>query len=424
VPVAALACLAALTRLLWYGYPKAAAIDEVYFAQYLSGYLTGRHTFDLHPPLGRLCVAAIAWLARVAPVPQSTPWNTDFAGTDYLFLRLGPLLAGCALPVFFYALAHRLFGDRKLAFVAGACLALDNALITQSRFLFFDEFLLGFGVLSLYAFARHRAEEKLGWLFAAGALAGCAGSVKWTGLTFVLLPALLSYVLLIAGQLRFRDVARVAVVMAGTALCVYVAIFAVHLALMPLSGPGDGFVSPAAQKALVGSVYANDPSVQPLGFVPRALELQRVMYEVNQRVGSHPFGSHWYEWPLDRKAMGYYLRDGHDIQLVGNDGLWWSGSAAMACLLGFILVRPRSLAQPTLALVVLGHLLNWLPFALIARVMFIHHYLAALLFSVLALVYVIARVPWLGARPLLFLIVPALGYLAHAEVTYGLGAPW
>jgi dolichyl-phosphate-mannose-protein mannosyltransferase len=421
-PLAAVLVLSAATRLLWFGNPHAAVIDEVYFGQYLSGYLTGAFTFDLHPPLGRMLVALFAKLGSVPPVPQSMPWDGVFSAHDALILRLGPLLFGSALPGLFYALAYALLRDKRAAFVAGAAVALDNALITQSRFLFFDVFLLDFGVASLLCALRYRSTRSLPWLVAAGALAGAAGSVKWTGLTFVVLPALVAYVDLIAARTRFRSVLRDAAVLGASAAALYLAVFTLHLTLMPHNGPGSGFLSPGAQNALTGSTA--DPSVPALGLVARIVELHRAMYEVNQRIGGHVFASPWYGWPLDRVGVGYFLRNGHEITLIGNDLLWWSASLATLFAFVYTLARPRSLALEGHALCLVGYLLNWLPFALISRVMFLHHYLVALLFSVLVLVAVVRRVPWLGKRPELLLVLVVAGYLYRYSLTYGTAAPW
>ncbi|WP_263147866.1 phospholipid carrier-dependent glycosyltransferase [Pseudomonas sp. RIT-PI-AD] len=423
LPLALLLAAALASRFLLFGHPRSAVIDEVYFAEYLSSYLTGDFYFDIHPPLARLLIAGFAASFGCKPVPFGTPWNLEYPDQDYLVLRFLPGLVGSLLPLLGYGLFLRLFRRRRLAFFGAGLLLLDNALLVQSRFLFFDVFLLAAGFASLLCYLYHRERGGWGWLLTSAVLAGAAVSVKWVALPFVLLPVALDYLGFMLGERRLRSVLKTAVAMLAGGVSLYLLVFAVHLHLLPHSGPGNAYVSPAFQQTLEDSPYAGRDDIQPLSFFGRLVELHQAMYAANQRMGGHPYSSRWYQWPLNEKPLAYWRQGEVDIALKGNSLLWWAGSASVA-LLGLILaLKPALWRDPVASLALLGYLANWLPFALIDRVMFIHHYLPALIFSVIALGWLVARVPWL-ARHAPWLLLPfALGFVAQAPQSYGL-APW
>ncbi len=423
LPLALLLAGALISRFLLFGHPRSAAIDEIYFATYLSSYLTGTFYFDIHPPLARLLVAGFYALAGGKPVPFGTPWNLEFPDDDYLLLRFLPGLVGSVLPLVGYGLFHRLFRRRRLALLGAGLLLLDNALLVQSRFLFFDVFLLAFGFGSLLCYLVHRERGGWRWLLASAALAGAACSVKWVALPFVLLPVALDYLKFMLGERRLRAVLKTGAVMLGGGALVYLLVFAVHFQMLPRSGSGNAYVSPTFQRTLEGSSFAGRADIPSLSFLGRFVELNREMYLANQRMGGHPDSSRWYQWPLNEKPLGYWRQGPVDITLQGNSLLWWSGAASVTLLALVLLLRPPLWRDPVAPVALLGYLSNWLPFALIDRVMFIHHYLPALVFSLVALCWLVSRVPPLVRYAPWLLLPYAVGFVLLAPHSYGL-APW
>ena len=85
-----------------------------------------------------------------------------------------------------------------------------------------------------------------------------------------------------------------------------------------------------------------------------------------------------------------------------------------------VFVARRAWKDSVALLLVAGFLANWLPFVGIERVMFLHSYFAAFLFSLLALGWCIQG-SGLARRYYGWLLVPAFGgFLAAAHLTYGL----
>ena len=59
--VAALAIAGALTHFIGLGYPRQVVFDEATFGKYVAAYCcTGERIFDVHPPHGKLLIAAAA----------------------------------------------------------------------------------------------------------------------------------------------------------------------------------------------------------------------------------------------------------------------------------------------------------------------------------------------------------------------------
>ncbi len=52
-----------VTRFYALNYPASVVFDEYHFGKFTNGYVTGRYFFDIHPPLGKLIIAASAWYA-------------------------------------------------------------------------------------------------------------------------------------------------------------------------------------------------------------------------------------------------------------------------------------------------------------------------------------------------------------------------
>lgn len=48
------------------GAPDSVVFDEYHFGRFLNNYLTGNYLFDIHPPLGKLTMAAWGYVMCVA----------------------------------------------------------------------------------------------------------------------------------------------------------------------------------------------------------------------------------------------------------------------------------------------------------------------------------------------------------------------
>src|SRR5262249_6926079 len=153
---------------------------------YVSAYLTREQYFDIHPPLGKMLIAATARALGYKPGFEFAQIGDGYPGNSQTALRFLPRLAGALVPVLTYACWLALGIERRVAFLAACMILLDNAFLVQSRFVLLDSILLFFGLAGLCLFlqARRRGYQ-LARLLAAAVLFGLSASVKWTGISFL-----------------------------------------------------------------------------------------------------------------------------------------------------------------------------------------------------------------------------------------------
>lgn len=379
--------VAAETRLAAITHPHAIVFDEVYFREDALRYLNGTYFFDLHPPLGKLLLAGWAKLFGISAAPQSTD--------PAVALRVLPALAGTALIAVFYLFLRELTASRKVATFGAALLLLDNAILVESRLILIDSmlFLFGLGALTLYLASRRHA-GRAHWILLIGSavLAGMAASTKLTGLAALGVIGLVWLAQTLRERVNWkRALAQAACLLVAPAL-VYVSVFAVHFSLLTHTGPGDAFMSQQFQSTLVGNPHY-DPAAR-MSFTDKFVELNKAMrdYELSLDNSKHPYSSTWLTWPELKRPIYYYTdarkTDGTQqyIYLQGNPIIWWGVLAGVVVMAVGWLRRPQLFERHRGPLVFLGvaWLVNYLPFVLIKRPMFLYHYFFSFMFSLAA----------------------------------------
>ncbi|OGM98757.1 MAG: hypothetical protein A2915_04735 [Candidatus Yanofskybacteria bacterium RIFCSPLOWO2_01_FULL_41_34] len=399
--------LSATTHFAFFSYPNQTVFDEVHFGKFISGYYTHEYYFDIHPPLGKLMVAGFAKIFDFKPdLPDGKAGfsfaqiGEKFPDEKYLALRFLPSLAGALLPVVIFLLALQLKFTPIGAFVAGFLVAIENALIVQTHFILMDGFLLIFGFLTLLFYFKlrytlHASRYKI--LMAI--FGGLTISIKWTGLTFLALPLIIETWSYLKNR-SFERFIRQLIFFVIIPLMIYFSVFALHFSLLTKPGPGDAFMSPNFRKENV---------------VKKFVELNIQMYQSNQRLtATHPYGSRWYSWPFMARPIFYWVSENSRIYLLGNPIIWWGSTVAILLSLGYV-TRHR-IIQILLA----GYFLNLLPFVGIKRVMFLYHYLAALVFAILILVYLIERQRHAKKIFIGLAVASAVAFVYFTPLTYGL----
>jgi dolichyl-phosphate-mannose-protein mannosyltransferase len=413
--------IALLTRLPGLTFPKSIVFDEVYFTKYPAQYFTHHYYFDPHPPLGKELIAGWAKLWHMNPASMMAPGSTT--------LRILIALFGVAIVPLVYGIVRRLSGSRLSAALAGLIVAIDMGLIVEARLVLMDSILLAFGLGAIYAALRWRDNPRWYWLVATGLLIGAAGSIKWTGLA----PALIALLIMAWSglQRRLSLVKMSARVLSALAIgfALYVAVFAVHFALLRQSGPDDDFMSAKFQSTLVGSPMYN-PNVH-MSFWSKFVELNHTMYGVNADfTATHPYGSSWYNWPIMRRPIYYWEGDTAvsgkqgNIYFIDNPISLWLGSASVVIAAAALAVprwrrRLGKTLVPATALLLFAYLVNWLPFAKISRVMFQYHYLFAFIFSIMLLSVLVGRLKQRRRVAISLAVVLTLVSLFWAPLVYG-----
>ena len=378
--------IAAITVPLHFFYlsePRSVVFDEVWFGDFVNAY-TGSHAyfFDVHPPHGKLLVAGAAALGGYHGDQDFAAIHTPITKVDPALLRCLPAVAGALVPLIVFGLLIQLGASDWGALVGALAIALDNALLIQTRILALDGVLLAatLGALSAYlaALGARSPVGRRAWTLVAGALVGLAVGTKFTGLSALALVGVCG----IAAWLRDRraSVLRVltcdAITVTAAGLAVYAAGWWLHFALLTEPGPGDRWGAPTGH------------------WVADTLAVHARMWSANTGLAKgHLYGSPWWSWPLMLRAVSYWSGDGSDLFFLGNPVVWWGSAVGMVVVLASLPLRALTAPAPgeplrawsaQLWIPVAGWAICYAPLVRVSRVLFLYHYLTPLAFSVIA----------------------------------------
>ena len=431
--IAVLLALGLATRLFMLSHPNQVVFDEVHFGKFVNAYFTGAYYFDIHPPLGKLLLAlgarmggygayvaahgafAFETIGQVyaARLPAQT-------GVRYVWFRLFPALAGGLLPLVAYWLMRELNLKKWIAAGVGLSLVFENALVVQSRFALLDSFLLVFGFAGLALFfACRKREYAWQWFIASAACLALSFSIKWTGLAFFGLAG----AVWLFDAIRSRKQKGLAMRIVRGVVCfvlvsfaVYAIPFAIHFTLLPRAGSGDAYMA---------------ANFQSMNIAQKFFHLNEKMFFYNETLkAEHPYGSPAWTWPLMVRPVYYWVQNqgnavAERIYLLGNPMVWYAGFVG---LIGgiFALWRKCMNSEKKFAYAVLfgGYAMNFVPFISVSRVLFLYHYLAAMIFSVMLFVMgldeiCVSRLPRVLV-PIVFIIFVVAGFAFFAPLSYGL----
>lgn len=181
----------------------------------------------------------------------------------------------------------------------------------------------------------------------------------------------------------------------------------------------------------------------------KIVESHKRMWKINSGLTDH---HHWQsnpsEWPLLLRGINYWSKDYRQIYLLGNAVTWWATTACIATFIIYSIVtglrwylgKPVSTHKEVFNFnvetfsYVLGWGLHYLPFYIMGRQLFLHHYLPALYFGILALghffeiftSYFTSRVRLLQQMALTitgaFVVVSIVFFINYSPLIYG--TPW
>ena len=382
--------------------PNGQVFDEIYFAVFAHNDLKGIHYFDPEPPLSKLIIASGEWLYGW--------WRATFEGAhgDYADLgyntfgwRIMSVVFGSLCVPLMYLLAFKLWPRRLFALTAATLACFDGMFFVQSRIGMIDIFPIFLILLSYTVFLIHlesRSErDAVTTLLLTGIVCGLAIAAKWISLATT-------------ASIIFFLIARP---------------LAAHVGLALGSAERGWRWGPRGSPGLPGGARGGPYLVAALlafAAIPIAIYLaswlpffargqfhtlndlivyNRQSFEYHAHLtASHPWGSPWYSWPfLYRPVAYYYQYDGLGIDAVsgrplfagmidlGNPLIWWASLPAVLSLPYFVL-RHRSFPA---AVILVGFVTQYLPWARISRVLFLYHMFGGLIFMVLALAFVLVR---------------------------------
>ncbi|EUC32201.1 glycosyltransferase family 39 protein [Bipolaris zeicola 26-R-13] len=237
-----------------------------------------------------------------------------------------------------------------------------------------------------------------------------------------------------------------------------------HKVKLPEWGFEQQEVTCAKQGTLPNSIWYIEGNVHPLmvdgevekvnyrnpGFFGKFWELQKVMWKTNAGLTeSHAWDSRPPSWPILRRGINFWGKHHRQIYLIGNPVIWWSSTALIAlyvAIKGIAILRWQRGYRDynnvvfkrfdyEVGMSILGWAFHYFPFYLMARQLFLHHYLPALYFAILALcqifdfvsyrfsVFGLREYPAIGqAVAVGFLAVAIMVFTVFSPLAYG--NPW
>nr|ODO01135.1 dolichyl-phosphate-mannose-protein mannosyltransferase [Cryptococcus depauperatus CBS 7855] len=251
--------------------PSSVVFDEVHFGGFAMKYIRRKFFMDVHPPLAKLLITLSAWIGGFDGSFDFKDIGKDYIepGVPYITMRLFPAILGLALipMTFLTLLSLRL--SHTTALLGALLVTFENALITQSRLILLDSFLVFFTGLTTFFWIRFanddsegRAFTKTWWknLVLTGLSLGAVVSCKWVGLFTIAMVGVgtLRQLWLLLGNLKvtpkvyIRHFAARALCLIVIPLIFYMAMFQIHFIVLNESGEGDGFMSSEFQHTLQG----------------------------------------------------------------------------------------------------------------------------------------------------------------------------
>jgi dolichyl-phosphate-mannose--protein O-mannosyl transferase len=383
--------------------PDGEIFDEIYFGVFAHNDLKGISYFDPEPPLSKEFIAAGEWLYGW--------WRVTFEGykgsyADAGFTPFGWRIMACVIgslcPPMIFLVARRLWPNRFFALAAGVLTCFDGMFFVQSRIGMIDIFPIFLILLAYYAFLTHlrsrTPRESLITLLATGVVLGLAVSAKW-----IALAAMASIVFFLFARWFRRHVnvrlgsgesywewgtGEGPALPGGASLAPYLGVAVVALVAIPAAI----YVASWFPFFMRGQFHT----------LADLAKYQRDIFHYHATLtATHPYGSPPWSWPFLYRPVAYYFESqglgvdqwsGHTLEAwinnLGNPWIWWSSLPCLPLLLYFVF-RHRSFPA---ALITVGFVTQYLPWFRITRVIFMYHMFGGLIFMVLALAFVLAKI--------------------------------
>jgi dolichyl-phosphate-mannose--protein O-mannosyl transferase len=414
--------------------PEGPAFDEVYFGNFTNWYTHSQFYFDIHPPLAKLIMFAVANLSEYdGLLAFAHVKDGRYANNSYVQLRLTPsCISALCCPLAY--LTVRLSGFSHLAGVTAAILLIcDTSAGTEGRFILSDGILHFFSCLNLFvmAYTLSIPRSRKWWIahFFNGLSLGAACSCKNTAWG---LMALQAYVYTV-NHLPWIKVGwpdfLFELAVSGTTLflpafSVYCASFYIHFVLLPYGGQGIGYLPPDMKAQLLrnseGIMGIWAKRVSGGGLLYRTLKLSWVMHSGNMQIrGFHGAQSRPFNWPLlTGMDVGFWGSNGQEVKCHGNV---FSYYFAFFGVLALIVPLKRETLLRRLRFSV-GWAMCYFPFYLIPRTLYLYHYCIPLMIGCMAAgaaldVYFPPK--WRGMASFMICALAVFGFWLWMPFVYG-----
>ncbi|KKU15674.1 MAG: Protein mannosyltransferase 1 [Candidatus Giovannonibacteria bacterium GW2011_GWB1_45_9b] len=322
-----------LIRIPNFTYPSAPVWDEFHYTNYAIRTLNGEGAIDVHPPFMRLFFAKAAMLSGFRDTALKISISEDFKSFPYVPLRFMGVVTGSLLAGIIYLISKKVFKENSLALIPPLFAVFDGFLITYSRLILPEIYILFFGFLGILFLL----SGGLLPIIIGGILIGISFSIKWSALGF--LASGILYLVL------FKKIKYVLPLILISCLT--------YFYIFSLIAPSSQFIK--YQKAM----YAGQ-----LAFTEKEIS----------------YASSPIKWPFADNQFILWGNGKDDIIKLSPNLFSWALIPCSLIISLYLIYRNK---DKKLIFLLAGYLASYIPFFLISRPVFLYHYIIPLVFGFL-----------------------------------------
>ncbi|KAF9420475.1 hypothetical protein BGZ94_009106 [Podila epigama] len=263
--ISLLMTLATFVRIWKLAVPSAVVHDEQHFGGFAADYIKGEFYMDVHPPLGKMLFAAVAYALGFDGKFGFAPGRLYPRNVPFIGMRLFSVACGVGLIPISFLTIKQSGHSTQAAIICAVLLTFENAMLTQSRFILLDAPMLlfmGYTLLAWINFYNYRNRPFTRgwwiWLLQTGTGLFLSSSVKWVGFfTIATIGACVIKYLQEARTHFYVSTRNFSKQFLSLFVCLlvfptvmYVGLQALDFYLLPNSGSGNAWVSPSFQMTL------------------------------------------------------------------------------------------------------------------------------------------------------------------------------
>ncbi|OHT15989.1 Dolichyl-phosphate-mannose-protein mannosyltransferase [Tritrichomonas foetus] len=428
-----LSFVALFTRLWLIADPDQITFDEVHFGNFTNWYIKKEFFFDIHPPLGKMIMAAIADLTQYkGDIDYGSKFGQSYHHNELFFVsqRITPAIFSAMTSPLIYAACRCLSFSTLSSFCAGIILTSDISLIVEGKFILSDGVLHFFVALHIFTLCLFLSKSTLFRTLICGFTLGCAAACKYTALGLYAIDGMSQLVWIFVSVPKLSQVIKRALLLLIPSFVAFLGAWIWHFIILYYTGHNSEYLYPEYSATIFSKekepfYYWGDRLIGS-SLLERIANWNVVMNNINMRSDiPHPFESQPIYWPLLMdKWIGFLsIAGSRNIECMGTPFVYWF------VFLGLVLTifaLPFRKADWRNLLFCWGWMVSYFPFILVPRTMFLYHYLIPLMFGILNLVALIENAFPKEIRSAVVLMVTILCFLCFiffSPWAYGIRCP-
>ncbi|OHS93146.1 Dolichyl-phosphate-mannose-protein mannosyltransferase [Tritrichomonas foetus] len=388
------------TRIWKLGYPNDITFDEVYFGNFTNSYIKHEYFVDIHPPLANMIMAYIAYLTQY---PGNIDWGKGLSKSysldseiNYVSLRLTVMIFSSFCAPFIY-LAMRYFNLSYTASLSAASLVgFDFTSIVEGRFILSDGILHFFTCFHIFAFSHFLHNPSHFNVFVVGITLGCAISCKFTALGLIALDGITQIYWIFCDYPSILQILIRTFEIFASCFAVTYCAWATHFIALPYKSefhfqqshiinpnPNEKYLNTIIKRSKENVTYLGNRLIKPM--VSRIIEFNINTHKNNMRTTfPHPWASNPLYWPLLLDKHVLFLEKEPNILIIcmGSPVSYWLSSLGLILTVSSI---PLKVIDFRNFVFFSGWAFSYMPFILVARSMYVYHYIVPMIFASLNL---------------------------------------